>query len=47
MRDWTVCRFRRELGKKGGGVFEGDWYTNLSYGKLNCRLTGFFLGLKL
>ena len=22
-RAWTVCRFKRGLGKNGGGVFEG------------------------
>ena len=35
------------LGKKGGGVFEEGWYPNVRYGKLNHRLTGFFLGVKL
>ena len=46
-RAWTVCRFKRGLGKNGGGVFEGGWYPNACYGKLNHRLTGFILGVKL
>ena len=33
------------LAKKGVGVFEGGWYPNTRYGKLNHRLTSFFLGV--
>ena len=32
---------RGGLAKKGG-VFEGDWYLNAPYGKLNHRLNSFF-----
>ena len=28
MRAWAVCRLKRGLGKKGGGVFEGVKYPN-------------------
>ena len=37
---------RSGFAKKGGGV-EGYWYPNVCYGKLNHRLTGFFLEVKL
>ena len=30
-RAWTVCRFKRGLGKKEEGVFEGGWCPNAHY----------------
>ena len=38
---------RGVLAKKGVGVFEGGWYPNARYEKLNHTFTGFFLGVKL
>ena len=33
---WTVCKFKRGLGKKeGGGVFERGWYPNAHYDNNN------------
>ena len=33
---WTVCRFKKGLGKKRGGyVFKGGWHPNAHYDPLN------------
>ena len=49
-KKWGLGQFedlRGGLAKKEGGAFEGDWYPNTCYVKLNHRLTGFLLGVKL
>ena len=38
---------RGGLAKKGNGVIVGGLYRNAHHGKLNYRLTSFFLGVKL
>ena len=36
---WTVCRFKRGLGKKdGGGVFHGGWHPNAHCGDINSQI---------
>ena len=42
-----LADLRGGLAKKGASVFEGGGYPYARYGKLNHRLTGFFLGVKL
>ena len=42
---WSVCRFKKGLGKKrGDGVFEGggDWYPNAHYGYSIIELLCYF-----